>query len=139
MPPHHLGGLYVATVTFTTFVHHFVPVLWLPLAAIEILAFLTLFIAAALLRLDEDVLLAAVLVSFSVGIGIFVSEGLLGVVVHRSLGAVALSAPPFVAVHLFIRGLIFVPLMALLIWITRRVQRKFRPPPTRRAARRSRV
>ena len=48
MPPHHLGGLYVATLTLTALVQHFVPVLWLPLAALEIAAFLILFATAAL-------------------------------------------------------------------------------------------
>ena len=46
MPPHHLGGLYVATLTLTALVQHF-PVLWLPLAALEIAAFLILFATAA--------------------------------------------------------------------------------------------
>jgi hypothetical protein len=130
MPPHYLGGLYVATLTFTAIVQHYVRVLWLPLAALEILAFLVLFVAAAFLRLDEDVLLAAFLVSFSVGIALFVSNSIVGIAVHRSLGAVALSTPAF-AVWLLIRGIIFVPLMALLIWVARRIQRRFRPPPVR--------
>jgi membrane protein implicated in regulation of membrane protease activity len=137
MPPHHLGGLYVATLTFTAIVQHYAPLLWLPLAALEVLAFLVLFVAAAFLRRDEDVLLAAFLVSFSVGIALIVSDAILGMVVYRSIGAVALSAPTFAA-RLFIRGLIFVPLMALLIWVARRVQRKFRPPPPRRSASRAR-
>src|SRR5687768_17324503 len=50
-----------------------------------------LFFSAALLRHDEDALLAGFLVSFAVGIAILVSRALLGVVVHQSLGAVALS------------------------------------------------
>jgi hypothetical protein len=131
MPPQHLGGAYVATLTLTALVQRFVPVLWLPLAALEIFAFVVLFIAAALLRPDEDVLLAGFLVSFAVCIAILVSNAVVGVVVHRSIGAVALSAPAL-AVGLLLRGLIFVPLMALLIWITRRVQRALRPPPPRR-------
>jgi hypothetical protein len=135
MPPHYLGGLYVATLTFSAIVNHYLPALWPPLALLELLAFLVLFVTAAFLRPDEDLLLAAFLVSFSVGIGLLVSNAVLGIVVHRSIGAVALSAPTF-AVWLLIRGLIFVPLMALLIWIARRVQQKFRPPPPRRSARR---
>lgn len=130
MPPHHLGGAYVVTLTITALAQHFVPILWFPLAAIEILAFLVLFFAAALLRHDEDVLLAGFLVSFSVGIALLVSAAVLSVVVHRSIGAVALATPGL-AFALLIRGFIFVPLMALLIWITRRVQRMVRPPPTR--------
>ena len=130
IPPQHLGGAYVATVTLTALLHHFVPALWLPLAALEILAFVVLFIAAALLRRDEDVLLAGFLVTFAVGIGILVSRAVLTIVVHRSIGALALSAP-VQAVGLLLRGLIFVPLMALLIWIARRVQRALRPPPAR--------
>ena len=43
MRPQHLGGAYVATLTFTALVQHFVPGLWLPLAAVEILAFVVLF------------------------------------------------------------------------------------------------
>ena len=135
MPPHHLGGAYVATLTFTALVQHFIPVLWLPLAILEIAAFTILFFSAALLRHDEDVLLAGFLVSFAVGIAIVVSRAVLGVVVHRSLGAIALSAPPL-AVGLLLRGIIFVPLMALLIWIARRVQRAVHPPLARTPVRR---
>lgn len=135
MPPQHLGGAYVATLTLTALIQHFVPALWFPLAALEILAFVVLFIAAALLRPDEDVLLAGFLVSFAVGIAILVSRAVVGVVVHRSIGAVALSGPAL-AVALLLRGLIFVPLMAVLIWITRRVQRALRPPPARAPVRR---
>ncbi len=127
MPPHHLGGSYVATLTVTGLVQHFVPVLWFPLAVIEIAAFAILFFSAALLRHDEDALLAGFLVSFAVGIAILVSRALLGVVVHQSLGAVALSTPALVA-WLLVRAIIFVPVMAVLIWITRRVQRMLRPP-----------
>lgn len=135
MPPQHLGGAYVAMLTLTALIQHFVPALWLPLAALEILAFVVLFIAAALLRPDEDVLLAGFLVSFAVGIAILVSKAVVGVVVHRSVGGVALSGPAL-AVGLLLRGLIFVPLMALLIWITRRVQRALRPPPAKAPVRR---
>jgi hypothetical protein len=135
MPPHHLGGLYVATLTFSAIVQHYLPALWLPLAALELLAFLVLFVTAALLRPDEDVLLAAFLVSISLGLALLISNAVLGIVVHRSIGAVALSAPTF-ALWLLIRGLIFIPVMVLLIWIARRVQQKFRPPPTPRSSRR---
>ena len=137
MPPQHLGGAYVATLTLTALVQHFVPVLWFPLAVLEVAAFTILFFSAALLRHDEDVLLAGFLVSFAVGIAIIVSRATVGVVVHRSLGVVALSTPALAA-GLLLRGLIFVPLMALLIWIARRIQRAVRPPaartPVRRAA-----
>ena len=135
MPPQHLGGAYVATLTFTALVQHFVPVLWLPLAIIEIAAFAILFFSAALLRHDEDVLLAGFLVSFAVGIAIVVSRAVVVAVVHRSLGAIALSTPALAA-GLLLRGIIFVPLMALLIWITRRIQRALRPPPARAPHRR---
>ena len=130
MPPHHLGGAYVATLTFTAIVQYFVPILWFPLAVLELAAFIILFFSAALLRHDEDVLLAGFLVAFSVGIGILVSRAVLGVIVHRSLGAVALSTPALIA-GLLVRGIIVVPLTALLIWITRRIQRAVRPPPAR--------
>ena len=130
MPPQHLGGAYVATLTFTALVQHFVPVLWLPLAALEIFAFVVLFFTAALLRPDEDALLAGFLVSFAVGIALLVSRVVVGIVIHRSIGALALLAPAL-AVMLLLRGLIFVPLMAVLIWITRRIQQALRPPPTR--------
>jgi len=130
MPPQHLGGAYVATLTLTALVQHFVPVLWLPLAAVEILAFVVLFLTAALLRPDEDALLAGFLVSFAVGIALLVSRAVVGIVGTRSIGALALLAPAL-AVMLLLRGLIFVPLMAVLIWVTRRIQRALRPPPTR--------
>jgi hypothetical protein len=130
MPPQHLGGAYVVTLTFTALVQHFVPVLWLPLAIIEVAAFTMLFFSAALLRHDEDVLLAGFLVSFAVGIAIVVSRSVVVAVVHRSLGAIALSAPALAA-GLLVRGIIFVPLMALLIWIARRIQRALKPPPAR--------
>ncbi len=135
MPPHHLGGAYVATLTFTAIVQHFFPLLWFPLAVLEIAAFIVLFFSAALLRHDEDVILAGFLVAFAVGIAILVSRAILGIIVHRSLGAVALSTPPLVA-GLLVRAIIVVPLTALLIWITRRVQRALRPLPARAAPRR---
>ena len=133
MPPQHLGGAYVGTLTLIALVQHFLPVLSLPLAALELLAFIILFVAAALLRPDEDVLLAGFLISFSAGIAILISNAVLSVVVHRSLGAVALSTPALAA-GLLVRGLIFVPLMAVLVWITRRVQRAVRPPPAKAPA-----
>jgi hypothetical protein len=135
MPPQHLGGAYVALLTLTALLQHFVPGLWFPLAALEILAFVILFVSAALLRLDEDVLLAAFLVGFAVGIAILVSRAVVGVVVNRSIGAVALSGPAL-AVGLLLRGLIVVPVLAVVIWITRRVQRALRPPPPRASVRR---
>jgi hypothetical protein len=135
MPPQHLGGAYVAVLTLTALLQHFVPGLWIPLATLEILAFVVLFVSAALFRPDEDVLLAAFLVGFAVGIAILVSRAVVGVVVNRSMGAVALSAPAL-AVGLLLRGLIVVPLLALVIWITRRVQRALRPPPAGASVRR---
>lgn len=53
----------------------------------------------------------------------------------QHLGAIALSTPALVA-GLLLRGIIFVPLMALLIWITRRIQRALKPPPARAPHRR---
>jgi uncharacterized RDD family membrane protein YckC len=134
MPPHHLGGLYVAALTLTALVQHFVPVLWLPLTALEVGAFAVLFSAAAFLRHDEDVILAGFLVSFAVGIAILFSSAVVSIVTDRSVGAVALSAPAR-AVGLLLRGLIVVPMMSLLIWIARRVQRGLRTPPSRTVSR----
>jgi hypothetical protein len=130
MPPHHLGGLYTVTLVLTTIAHHFLPALWFPLAILEIFAFAVLFIAAVFLRLDDDVVLAAFLVCFSVGIALIVSDAVLGVIVHHSLGAIALSTPAR-ALALLLRGFIVIPLSALVIWALRRIQRGRRPPPAR--------